>query len=134
MLSPDYVWVIDASRTGTGMEQCAMRLLGTNRAVRAEARPFRKVGKLAKLAFTDRYRAALRQGVAAAVEHRDVPFTRDYETVIDVGANRGQFALFALEHFAASRVVCVEPLPDAAATLRRLFQGVPAVEVIECAA
>jgi FkbM family methyltransferase len=39
--------------------------------------------------------------------------------VIDVGANRGQFALFAARRFPDASLICFEPLPDARLRLER---------------
>ena len=51
------------------------------------------------------------------------------DLVFDVGANLGAKA----ERFLATgaRVVCIEPQPDCAATLRRKFAGNPNVTVVE---
>ena len=54
----------------------------------------------------------LRNGVLAAVEHAAVPFDTETRTVVDVGASRGQFAVFAAERFPSARIVCFEPLED----------------------
>lgn len=70
-----------------------------------------RLRKLARLAREPRYWPALRHGVAASVEHSGVPFRPDVRTVIDVGASRGQFALFARRRFPGARIVCFEPLP-----------------------
>ena len=51
--------------------------------------------------------------VAATVEHEGQPFAESYGTVIDVGANRGQFAVFARRMWPDARLLCFEPLPDA---------------------
>jgi FkbM family methyltransferase len=68
------------------------------------------------------YRAALmRHGIAAAVEHQEALGSLDLQTVVDVGANRGQFALFALHNYPAAKVVSLEPLGVPAARFRRLF-------------
>ncbi len=40
-------------------------------------------------------RALLAHRVAASIEHEEQPFAEFYGTVIDVGSNRGQFAVFA---------------------------------------
>ena len=40
------------------------------------------------------------------------------QCVLDVGANLGQFARYAREHFAASHIHCFEPLPGPAAQIR----------------
>lgn len=57
---------------------------------------------------------ALRRGVAPAVEHASVTFKRQYRTILDVGASRGQFALFAAERWPTAEIVCFEPIPSAA--------------------
>ena len=79
---------------------------------------FRKLRKLVVLLKRPAWRRAVRNGVAAAVEHRDVPFDHDFATVVDVGAHHGQFALLARELFPRARIFCVEPLPDAVHRLR----------------
>jgi FkbM family methyltransferase len=76
----------------------------------AGAERLRKAWKLLQLLRTRRYRRALRHGVAAAIEHEDLPYPTDLGSVIDVGAHKGQFALFALERFEDAEVICVEPL------------------------
>ena len=83
----------------------------------------RKAVKLARLARTPAYVRSLRFGVAAAIEHNEVAFGRDFHTVIDVGANRGQFALFALHRFPDAAVHCFEPVPPALRLLRRTVGG-----------
>jgi len=59
--------------------------------------------------------------VAASVEHSRIPLRRDFRTVLDVGASRGQFALFAANRFPGAHIVCFEPLPGPAADLRRVM-------------
>lgn len=73
----------------------------------------RRLRKLIVLLGRPSWRRAVRKGVAAAVEHRDVPFGQDFATVVDVGAHHGQFALLALELFQRSSIFCVEPVPGA---------------------
>ncbi|MGA7435721.1 MAG: FkbM family methyltransferase, partial [Solirubrobacterales bacterium] len=63
--------------------------------------------------------SALKQGVAASEEHSSIPFGFDHATVIDVGASRGQFALFAVRRFPEAKVICFEPLPEPRAALTR---------------
>ncbi|HMT06087.1 MAG TPA: FkbM family methyltransferase [Solirubrobacterales bacterium] len=76
--------------------------------------------KLARLARDRSYWPALRRGVAAAVEHADIPFDPATKTVLDVGASRGQFALFATRRFPGTAIVSFEPLPDACAVLEEV--------------
>lgn len=60
-------------------------------------------------------------GVAASVEHSRIPFGDDFATVLDVGASRGQFALFSLENFPGADIICFEPQPGPAGDLRRVL-------------
>lgn len=66
-------------------------------------------------------RRALRQGVAPAFEHRAVLNDLEVGTVLDVGANRGQFALTAFLSPQDLRIVSFEPIPDAARVFTRVF-------------
>ena len=95
---------------------------------------FRRGRKLLRLLQTPAYRRALRAGVAATVEHRGVPFRSDIATVIDVGANRGQFAVFARERFPSATIHCFEPLEAAATVLQDVFSADEHVHVHRIAA
>ena len=59
----------------------------------------------------------------------DLPQLRTdaFHTVVDVGANVGLAALFFLERFPVSRLVCVEPEPANFRLLQRNLLGTPAV-------
>jgi FkbM family methyltransferase len=65
--------------------------------------------------------ALLKHRVAATVEHKRALGELELRTVVDVGANRGQFTLFALHAFPAARIVSLEPLAAPAACFRRVF-------------
>lgn len=78
-------------------------------------------------------RALLRRRVAAAIELASVPLP-NAATVLDVGANRGQFALVALERFPSASVHSLEPLPRAFATLEALAREEPRLRVHRVAA
>lgn len=56
-----------------------------------------------------------------------------FRTVIDAGANVGQFARAAAETFADASVISIEALPASAETLRANLAGQPRVEVIQTA-
>jgi FkbM family methyltransferase len=75
--------------------------------------------KLLAVLREPRYRRALRYGVAASVEHEAIPLRNGFQTVIDAGANRGQFAVFAARRFPHATLICFEPLPEPGAQLRR---------------
>lgn len=77
--------------------------------------------KLSRLLRDRSYRHALREGVAASVEHSVVPFDDGIATVLDVGASRGQFALFAAKRFPHARIVSFEPQPGPMAELTEVL-------------
>ncbi len=85
--------------------------------------------KLGRAVRTRRGRAGLRLGVAAAGTHQPLLRRLAPATVIDVGANRGQFALDVEAALPAARVISFDPMPDAVAIHRRLFAGNPRVTV-----
>lgn len=64
-----------------------------------------------------------------------LPWFRDrsFATIIDVGANVGQFSSLARSAFPAAKLVAFEPIPDCARDLRARFADDPAVSVVECA-
>jgi len=80
--------------------------------------------RLAKLARILGHRrltaAALRHRVFAGVEHRPV-LGQAYATIVDIGANRGQFALASRQWCPDARIHAFEPLPGPAALFRRVF-------------
>jgi FkbM family methyltransferase len=57
----------------------------------------------------------------------------DFATVLDVGANAGQFARAAAQTFPGARVISFEPLSDIAANLRDHLRDLDRFEVHECA-
>ena len=78
-------------------------------------------------------RTLLRTGVAAAVEHATVLSSLGCRTIVDIGANRGQFSLVASETCPASRVIAFEPLPRPAQSFRRVFHCINNVTLYESA-
>ena len=95
--------------------------------------PLRKLWKLARLLHESRYRRGLRYGVAAAIEHSSVLSALDCATVVDVGANIGQFALAARTCIPRARVIAFEPLAQPARLFRRVFEGDAKVELHQLA-
>ena len=81
------------------------------------------------------WREALRRHrVAAGVEHartlRNLGLIR---LVIDIGANRGQFALVARNEFPEARIISFEPLAVPAAIFQDLFREDERVRLIQAA-
>jgi FkbM family methyltransferase len=87
--------------------------------VPALAQHVAKARKLTAVLREPKYRRALRYRVAASVEHEAMPLRADFRTVLDAGANKGQFATFAARRFPGSALICFEPLPQAGARLRK---------------
>lgn len=81
------------------------------------------LGKLGAIAAEPRAWRALGLGVAATMEHGAALGRREFATVIDVGANKGQFAAFAMRTWPRAQLVCFEPLPGPRATLARVTAG-----------
>jgi len=93
-----------------------------------------KVGKLAAILKSPYYRKRLlRHRVAAGVEHVRVLSGLDCCTVVDIGANRGQFALVARQCQPDARVISFEPLPAAASKFRAVFANDDRVTLHEVA-
>jgi FkbM family methyltransferase len=61
------------------------------------------------------------QGVAAGIEHESVLRDLGCRTVVDVGANRGQFALAARSCFPRAKIIAFEPLLVPAARFKAVF-------------
>ncbi len=96
-------------------------------------RSLARARKLARILRVPAYRRALRMGVAAAVEHERIDLPSDVRTVIDVGANRGQFALVAARRWPSARLICFEPLPTAGRQLAIVLADLPAAHVRDLA-
>lgn len=84
----------------------------------------RKLTKIFRCLSEPSYRRSLfKYRVAAAVEHEGVLSALSHcKTVLDVGANRGQFALVALRHIKDARVYCFEPLAKPACELEGVLE------------
>lgn len=82
-----------------------------------------RLDKLSQAMLSKRLRQALfAHRVLAGAEHRHV-LSRELKTVIDIGANRGQFALAVRQWAPKARVISFEPLSIPAAIFRRVFAG-----------
>lgn len=64
---------------------------------------------------------SLRFGVAASVEHMAVLHHLNCKTIVDIGANRGQFALVARNYFPEAIIMSFEPLPKPASIMNLVF-------------
>lgn len=82
--------------------------------------------RLKKLAYAFQskrsIKALLQNHVLSGSEHRPV-LNPALATIIDIGANRGQFSLAARRWSPMANIVAFEPLEKAAATFRRVFRN-----------
>ena len=60
---------------------------------------------------------------AAAVEHEKLLQSLKCNYVVDIGANRGQFALVARDNFQRAKIVSFEPVKEPAIIFRRVFNS-----------
>jgi FkbM family methyltransferase len=80
--------------------------------------------KLLRVLWVPQYRRAfLRTRVAAAIEHDGVLAGLDLGTVVDIGANRGQFALCIRRLYPEAQIYSFEPLRKPAAVWLETFKG-----------
>ncbi|WPZ37241.1 FkbM family methyltransferase (plasmid) [Thalassobaculum sp. OXR-137] len=95
--------------------------------------PLRKARKLCRLLGDPALRRGLRYGVGAAIELAPLLDGIQVASIVDVGANKGQFALLATARFPEAPVVAFEPHSEAAAVFRRLFASQRQVVLHEAA-
>jgi FkbM family methyltransferase len=89
---------------------------------------FQALIKAARCSVRSTYRRALvLHGVAAGVEHEALLRILEPVSVVDIGANRGQFALAVRGCRPTAKIASFEPLPSACATFRRVFADDAAV-------
>lgn len=94
-----------------------------------------KAHKLAAILAVPAWRHALfRQRVAAGAEHTAVLRSLgSVRTVVDIGANRGQFSLAARRWAPGVKVFAFEPLSGPAAVFRKVFAGDARVRLFQAA-
>ncbi|MDH3673086.1 MAG: FkbM family methyltransferase, partial [Gammaproteobacteria bacterium] len=67
--------------------------------------------------------ALLRYRLPAGIEHEPVLRLRKYKTIVDVGANRGQFTLVARHCCPCARIIAFEPLRRPAERFRAIYKN-----------
>lgn len=98
------------------------------------AKRLHQLRKLARVLAHDDYRNSLRRGgVAAATEHEQLLRTLRFATVVDIGANRGQFALVSRHCFPEARIIAFEPLASPADRFRTVLGRDPLVTLHQVA-
>ncbi len=71
--------------------------------------------------------SALINGTAAGIEHRMVLERLNFDFIVDVGANRGQFALISRKIFPRAKIHSFEPLAEPAQIFKKIFSNDPNV-------
>ena len=74
----------------------------------------------------------LRYGVFAGVEHRAV-IQSNLRFIVDIGANKGQFALACRQWAPHAEIVSFEPLPSPCQTYKLIFAGSKNIKLFEVA-
>lgn len=77
-------------------------------------------------------KALLMHRVLAGAEHRHV-LCRELAMIVDIGANRGQFALAARRWARHAKVIAFEPLPEPARVFRLVFADDALTVLHQCA-
>lgn len=80
-----------------------------------------KLNKIIKVFGSTLYRNAAFKGTAAGIEHEAVLKSLNCNTIIDVGANKGQFALAARKCFPGAKIYSFEPLSHPAVIFNKVF-------------
>jgi FkbM family methyltransferase len=79
------------------------------------------LGKAFRAALHPAYWPAMARVVVPTIEHAPALASVEPATVIDVGANKGQFSSFAASRWPKARILAFEPLPRPAARYRRVL-------------
>jgi len=92
-----------------------------------------KALKLIKILFQPFFIKALFKGCAAGTEHLSVLRNLECDYVVDVGANRGQFALIARKLFPKACIHSFEPLDEPAKIFESVFIDDKNITLHRCA-
>jgi FkbM family methyltransferase len=79
------------------------------------------------------WRAGAAKGVMAAIEHRHTMNSIKFDTLIDVGANRGQFTLLIRSIKPECKVIAFEPLAEATQIFESVHANDDSVTLHQCA-
>jgi FkbM family methyltransferase len=89
------------------------------------------VAKILRVLRVPEYRnALLRAGVFASTEHDTIIGGLRLDTIVDIGANRGQFALCVRRHYPRAEIFSFEPLQKPAGKYLEVFRGDPHAHLI----
>jgi len=84
----------------------------------------RKLNKIFGLLKVPYFTKNILQGVAASTEHLPILYNlHNIKTIIDIGANKGQFTLAARYVFPKAKIISFEPLAHPAKKFNQLFKN-----------
>lgn len=86
-------------------------------------RGLHRIKKLFQILKSPFFFKALLKGVAAGSEHKKILKGLTFRHIVDIGANRGQFALVARECFPYAQIDSFEPLEEARSVFENIFSG-----------
>lgn len=92
-----------------------------------------RLKKLSQIVLDRSFISALIKGTAAGTEHAQVLGNLGCEYVVDVGANRGQFALISRKVFPEACIHSIEPLEEPAQIFKKIFSKDSKVTLYSCA-
>lgn len=92
-----------------------------------------KIKKLMKCLSVKVWRAPLKHGVAAAIEHEFFFRRYSFDTIVDIGANKGQFSLVMKKNFPKASILAFEPLQQPFLTYSKIFKGDRCVKIFNSA-
>ena len=93
----------------------------------------KKLVKLFKILQEPFYLQALHKGAAAGTEHQKLLEQLEPNFIIDIGANRGQFALVARRCYPDAIIHSIEPLKEPTEIFSAIFADDPKVILHQCA-
>lgn len=94
----------------------------------------RRARKFSRLIRSPIYRTGLRKGAAAAIEHEGAMRSLAVGSLVDVGANVGQFSLLVRALHPEAVIYAFEPLPAMASRYEALFSPDPRIKLYRVAA
>tara|TARA_B100001093_G_C26717674_1_gene966372 strand:- start:429 stop:1166 length:738 start_codon:yes stop_codon:yes gene_type:complete len=78
-------------------------------------------------------KALIRYRLAPTIEHSKIIKSLEIETFIDIGANKGQFAMMANKIHPNSNIICFEPQKKPFETLQKLFKNFENIKMFQLA-
>ena len=83
----------------------------------------KKIYKLLNIIQNYYYLRSLLLGVAASIEHKQQLVQNRFNTLIDIGANKGQFALIARYYNPKAKIYSFEPLEKPTKLFNKIFKS-----------